>query len=307
MDPAAAVDRPCVGQPVVDPPQAARQTRARREKPLFPLIDTAPRAARPLITLGLIAANTLVFLWMLSLPPRALQSVLVHAALIPARYTEPELARAAGLDPSNWWPLLTNAFLHGGWLHLISNMWFLWIFGPAMEARFTRLGFFVLYIAGALAASGVHLAAHPESTEPVLGASGAIAAVIGTTEEEDASAGEALAVRPGNRCVVRVSAYAGISRSASASTSQNRPNVSRSSPRRMPSTTSPLTGQPARITSPARMAMTPDRTSIQPPTGHSRYASAKRSTPETSSTAAMNSVKAAEVASGFAISHSPPM
>jgi len=179
MDPAAAVDRACFGQPVVDPPQAARQTRARREKPLFPLIDTAPRAARPLITLGLIAANTLVFLWMLSLPPRALQSVLVHAALIPARYTEPELARAAGLDPSNWWPLLTNAFMHGGWLHLISNMWFLWIFGPAMEARFTRLGFFVLYIAGALAASVVHLATHPESTEPVLGASGAIAAVIG--------------------------------------------------------------------------------------------------------------------------------
>ena len=146
---------------------------------MFPFIDTAPRAARPLITFGLIAANTLVFLWMLSLPPRALQSVLVHAALIPARYTEPELARAAGLDPSNWWPLLTNTFMHGGWLHLISNMWFLWIFGPAMEARFTRPGFFVLYIAGALAASAVHLATHPTSTEPVLGASGAIAAVIG--------------------------------------------------------------------------------------------------------------------------------
>jgi membrane associated rhomboid family serine protease len=132
-----------------------------------------------LITLGFIAANTLVFLWMLSLPPRALQTVLVHAALIPARYTEPELARAAGLDPSNFWPLLTNTFMHGGWLHLISNMWFLWIFGPAMEARFTRLGFFVLYIAGALAASAVHLATHPDSTDPVLGASGAIAAILG--------------------------------------------------------------------------------------------------------------------------------
>ncbi len=179
MDPAAALDRPASASRSWILRKPRGKARARREKPLFPLIDTAPRAARPLITLGLIAANTLVFLWMLSLPPRALQSVLVHAALIPARYTEPELARAAGLDPSNWWPLLTNAFLHGGWLHLISNMWFLWIFGPAMEARFTRLGFFVLYIAGALAASVVHLATHPESTEPVLGASGAIAAVIG--------------------------------------------------------------------------------------------------------------------------------
>lgn len=146
---------------------------------MFPFIDTAPRAARPMITLGLIAANTLVFLWMLTLPPRTLHSVLVHAALIPARYTEPSLARAAGLNPSNYWPLLTNTFLHGGWLHLISNMWFLWIFGPAMEARFTRFGFLVLYLAGGLAASAVHLATHPESTEPVLGASGAIAAVIG--------------------------------------------------------------------------------------------------------------------------------
>ena len=127
----------------------------------------------------LIAVNTVVFMWMESLPPRALQQVLVHAALIPLRYTEPLVARRYGLDPSNWWPLLTNTFMHGGWLHLILNMWFLWIFGPAMEARFGRLGFAALYLAGAVAASVVHLATHPISTTPVLGASGAIAAVLG--------------------------------------------------------------------------------------------------------------------------------
>src|SRR5262249_57807242 len=121
----------------------------------------------------------LALLWKLRQPPVRPQSGLAHAALIPAGYTDPAAARAVGLDPSNFWPMLTNPFMHGGWLHLISNMWFLWIFGPAMEARFTRLGFFVLYIAGALAASVVHLATHPDSTEPVLGASGAIAAVIG--------------------------------------------------------------------------------------------------------------------------------
>jgi membrane associated rhomboid family serine protease len=146
---------------------------------LFPFIDTAPRASPSVLVLTLIAINVVVFLWMASLPPVALEQVLVHAALIPVRYTEPLIARRNGLDPSNWWPLLTNTFMHGGWLHLISNMWFLWIFGPAMEARFTRLGFFALYIAGALAASAVHLVTHPDSTEPVLGASGAIAAVIG--------------------------------------------------------------------------------------------------------------------------------
>ena len=146
---------------------------------MFPFTDTAPRAAWPGITIALIGVNTLVFLWMWSLPPGALNVVLAHVALIPVRYTEPAIARHVGLDPSNYWPLLTNTFMHGGWVHLLSNMWFLWIFGPAMEARFGRLGFLVLYVAGAVAASLVHVFTHPMSAEPVLGASGAIAAVIG--------------------------------------------------------------------------------------------------------------------------------
>ena len=146
---------------------------------MFPFIDTAPRASPPVLTLAFIAINTLVFLWMESLPPATLDQVLVHAALIPVRYTGPLIAQRHGLDPWNWWPLLTKTFMHGGWLHLILNMWFLWIFGPAMEARFGRVGFAVLYLAGGVAASAVHLLTHPLSTTPVLGASGAIAAVIG--------------------------------------------------------------------------------------------------------------------------------
>jgi membrane associated rhomboid family serine protease len=146
---------------------------------LFPFIDTAPRASPSVLVLTLIAINVVVFLWMASLPPGALEQVLVHAALIPVRYTEPLIARRNGLDPSNWWPLLTNTFMHGGWLHLILNMWFLWIFGPAMEARFGRIGIAALYLGGAVAASVVHLLTHPLSITPVLGASGAIAAVLG--------------------------------------------------------------------------------------------------------------------------------
>ena len=76
---------------------------------MFPFIDTAPRAARPAIVLSIILANTIVFLWMWSLPPRALQGVLVHLALVPVRYTEPALAVRVGLDPNNWWPFLINA------------------------------------------------------------------------------------------------------------------------------------------------------------------------------------------------------
>ncbi|MBX6329608.1 MAG: rhomboid family intramembrane serine protease [Pseudolabrys sp.] len=145
---------------------------------MFPFIDTAPRAARPLAVIALILGNSLIFLWMLGLPAEALNAVLVHYALIPLRYTHPALARSVGLDPDNFWPFLTDAFLHGGWWHIIFNMWFLWIFGPAMEARFGRLGFLALYLGGAAAASAVHVATHPDSAEPVLGASGAIAAVI---------------------------------------------------------------------------------------------------------------------------------
>jgi rhomboid family protein len=126
----------------------------------------------------LIAANVFVFLWMQSLPPRMLEATIVHYALIPVRYTDPQLAVSIGLDPSNWMPLLTDMFLHGGWMHLIFNMWFLWIFGPAMEARFGRLGFLALYVMGGVTANIVHVATHLESTEPVIGASGAVAAVI---------------------------------------------------------------------------------------------------------------------------------
>jgi membrane associated rhomboid family serine protease len=145
---------------------------------VFPFIDTAPRASRPVVVLSLIAANVFVFLWMRSLPPRLLDATLIHYALIPVRYTYPQLAVSVGLDPGNWMPLLTDMFLHGGWMHLIFNMWFLWIFGPAMEARFGRLGFLALYVMGGITANIVHIATHPDSTEPVIGASGAVAAVI---------------------------------------------------------------------------------------------------------------------------------
>ncbi len=145
---------------------------------MFPFIDTAPRARPPWVVLALIASNTLVFIFMWSLADRARALVLLQYALIPVRYTAPELARQVGLDPENLWPLVTDMFMHGGWLHLISNMWFLWIFGPAMESRFGRLGFLGLYLAGGVVANIVHLWTHPTSADPVLGASGAIAAVI---------------------------------------------------------------------------------------------------------------------------------
>jgi membrane associated rhomboid family serine protease len=145
---------------------------------MFPIIDSAPRAAHAYVTQALILINTLVFLWLWSLPGRELQLLTYEYALVPLRYSNPVGARAAGLDPEDWWPLITNTFMHGGWLHLIFNMWTLWIFGPAMEARFGRMGFAVLYLAGGTVASFTHLMANLDSSVPALGASGAIAAVI---------------------------------------------------------------------------------------------------------------------------------
>src|SRR5215467_12841464 len=107
---------------------------------MFPITDSAPRAAEPLLVYALIMINTFVFVWLWSLPPRALELVTIEYALVPLRYTDPIDARAAGLNPDDWWPLVTNTFMHGGWLHLILNMWTLWIFGPAMEARFGGFG-----------------------------------------------------------------------------------------------------------------------------------------------------------------------
>jgi membrane associated rhomboid family serine protease len=145
---------------------------------VFPFIDTAPRASRPIAVFGLIAANVVVFLWMQSLPPRMLEAVTVHYALIPVAYTDPRYALSLGLDPATFLPMFTDMFMHGGWMHLIFNMWFLWIFGPAMERRFGGLGFLALYVAGGMTANVVHIATHIDSTEPVIGASGAVAAVI---------------------------------------------------------------------------------------------------------------------------------
>jgi membrane associated rhomboid family serine protease len=138
-----------------------------------------PISARyPVMVLGLVVVNAIIFLSTIDLPEADLNWVLEHFALIPARYSDPEGAIAAGLDPQDYWPLLTSTFLHGGWLHILLNMWTLWIFGPAMEARCGRPGFLVLYLAGGVAASTTHLLANWTSAEPTLGASGAIAAVI---------------------------------------------------------------------------------------------------------------------------------
>ena len=146
---------------------------------MIPLKTNVPVATRPVVVWALLILNTAVFLWQIALPAREAFLAATQYALIPRRYGDPAWAYAVGLDPRNHWPLLTNTFMHGGWLHLIANMWTLWLFGAAVEDRMGRLRFALFYLLCGTLASWAHMAAYSDSEVPTLGASGAIAAVLG--------------------------------------------------------------------------------------------------------------------------------
>jgi len=146
---------------------------------VFPIQSAVSYRYPPFVVWGLIAVNALVFLFQIALPPPLLESLVYHWALVPARYFHPEWAIRNGLDPNDYLPFLTNMFMHGGWFHILANMWTLWIFGPAVEDRLGKVQFLLFYLASGLGASVAHAWINADSTVPALGASGAIAGVIG--------------------------------------------------------------------------------------------------------------------------------
>ncbi len=146
---------------------------------MFPIRDTIPGRSPPLMVWGLIGINVLVFFVERALPPEQLQAVFYWFGIVPARYTHPQWAMWLGLPVDNYWPFLTSMFLHGGWLHIISNMWTLWIFGDNVEDRMGPLRFFCFYLLCGVIAGLVHWATNMNSTVPTIGASGAIAGVLG--------------------------------------------------------------------------------------------------------------------------------
>ena len=146
---------------------------------MFPVRDNIPHRQVPVATWTLIAINVLAFLREISLPPRLAEQFVHVFGLIPARYTHPDWAVGVGLDPHSYWPFLTMMFLHGGWLHIIGNMWFLGIFGDNVEDRMGPLRFLAFYLLCGVAAGLVHTVTNVNSTVPALGASGAVAGVMG--------------------------------------------------------------------------------------------------------------------------------
>jgi membrane associated rhomboid family serine protease len=137
---------------------------------MFPIGDDNIRGSGPAwVTYALVVINVLVFLYESTLHPNALQQFFLQWAVQP-------VAILSGMQLHT---LLTSMFLHGGWMHLIGNMVFLWVFGDNIEAVLGHLGYLVFYLAGGLAASAAHIFFNAGSAIPSLGASGAIAAVLG--------------------------------------------------------------------------------------------------------------------------------
>jgi membrane associated rhomboid family serine protease len=146
---------------------------------MIPVRTSIETEDTPSVVIALIVANVAVFLVQSGLPEPLRDAFIHQNALIPARYTQPEFARELGLDPGNFLPLLTNTFMHAGLAHLLVNMWTLWLFGRALEERLGTLRFIAFYLLCGALASLAHLAFNLESRVPALGASGAIAGVLG--------------------------------------------------------------------------------------------------------------------------------
>lgn len=143
---------------------------------MIPIRDTIPSKTFPYVTVGLIVANSAIFLFEVSLGQR-LNEFLTTFGLIPVRFF-----RSVNGDYgiiSRFLPFFTSMFLHGGWFHAIGNMWYLWIFGDNVEDRMGHFRYFIFYILCGLAAGFAHIFTNQSSGVPTVGASGAIAGVMG--------------------------------------------------------------------------------------------------------------------------------
>ena len=132
---------------------------------MIPLRDVIPSRTTPYITITIIALNAVAWIFEILLPHEALNEFLTIYGVVPAYFSFPTL--------------ITSMFLHGGWMHVIGNMWYLWIFGDNVEDRLGHGRFMVFYLLCGIAAALGQVAADPASTLPTIGASGAIAGVMG--------------------------------------------------------------------------------------------------------------------------------
>jgi membrane associated rhomboid family serine protease len=132
---------------------------------MIPLRSSERTYSTATVTLVIIAINVLVFMYELSLSGWRLNYFIATHGIVP--------------DHLNIWSLLTSMFIHGGFLHILGNMWFLWVFGRGIEDILGHMKFLIFYLACGLAAALIHVLVNPSSPVPTVGASGAIAGVMG--------------------------------------------------------------------------------------------------------------------------------
>lgn len=138
---------------------------------MIPLYDTARSRKFPLVNLLLIVANVLAFVYEIRMDPSTLKGFIFTWGLIPSNFWS---------DPSaTWRTIFTAMFLHGGWLHIINNMWVLFLFGDNVEARMGSIRYLLFYLLSGTAAGLLQAYILPTSDVPMIGASGAIAGVLG--------------------------------------------------------------------------------------------------------------------------------
>jgi len=146
---------------------------------MLPIRDDQPRFSTPWVTWFLIAFNLLIFLFESSLDPRGLNQVVHEFAVVP--YHTAALLAGSSRYPLGavLLPFFTSLFLHGSWMHVIGNMWFLYIFGDNVEDFLGHFEYLVFYLLTGFIAMAAQVAVDVHSTVPALGASGAIAGVLG--------------------------------------------------------------------------------------------------------------------------------
>ncbi len=144
---------------------------------MIPLRDINPRSSFPFVNIFLIAANVLVFLYQLTLPTAMGQQFMMHYAMIPEQLGA-TMGRP-GVPLLGFAPVFTSMFLHGGFMHLLGNMWFLGIFGDNIEDRLGHFRYLIFYLLCGVGAALTHYLTDSRSTIPVVGASGAISGVLG--------------------------------------------------------------------------------------------------------------------------------
>jgi membrane associated rhomboid family serine protease len=138
---------------------------------MLPIKDLICSKSFPVINYLLIAVNTVVFILELSLSKTALSQFLYIHGVVPVNLSL--------TNPFSWITLISHQFIHAGWIHFLGNVWILFIFGDNVEDRMGSLRYFIFYLLGGVIAGVVQAVMAPQSTIPAIGASGAIAAVMG--------------------------------------------------------------------------------------------------------------------------------